>query len=319
VAQFFRVRASATLAVALVAANATPVFAAQRTFVGPSGSNSNPCTLAQPCRSFDIAIAATDPGGEVIVLDSAGYGPTTITKEVSIISPPGVYAGISVAAGAGVTINTTTGKVVLRGLTINGIGGSDGVDVQSAAEVHVEGVVISNMASDGVHSFSDNAQIFIRDSIIRDNDIGVNLRAALWASLDGVRIERNPGGGLFLDAGAHADARNVVLERNNFAVFVHNVGPASTTTELTLTNAMIARNNAGIVVFCVVPGSTARLTMTQTTIADNAGDGVQVIAQNSGATEALLFDAFGIAQADASASVVTRGDNVLIGNNGGGA
>ena len=32
----------------------------------------------------------------MIVLDSAGYGPVTITQSVSITAPPGVFAGISV-------------------------------------------------------------------------------------------------------------------------------------------------------------------------------------------------------------------------------
>ena len=56
---------------------------AQRTFVSSTGVDSHPCNLAQPCRSFASAIAQTDIGGEVIVLDSAGYGPVTITQSVS--------------------------------------------------------------------------------------------------------------------------------------------------------------------------------------------------------------------------------------------
>jgi hypothetical protein len=74
---------------------------AQRTFVASGGSDANPCTLASPCRSFGAAIAQTSSGGEVIVLDSAGYGPVVITQAVSIIAPTGVYAGVSVFTGAG--------------------------------------------------------------------------------------------------------------------------------------------------------------------------------------------------------------------------
>ena len=54
--------------------------AAQRTFVSAGGVDNPNCSLAAPCRSFASAIAATLSGGEVIVLDSAGYGPVTITK-----------------------------------------------------------------------------------------------------------------------------------------------------------------------------------------------------------------------------------------------
>src|SRR4029450_4715446 len=72
--------------------------AIQRTFVRSDGVDTDPCTLQKPCRGFAAAILLTDPAGEVIVLDSAGYGAVTITKAVSIIAPTGVYAGISVFA-----------------------------------------------------------------------------------------------------------------------------------------------------------------------------------------------------------------------------
>jgi hypothetical protein len=52
-------------------------------------------------------------------VDSGGYGAVTIGKTVSIISPPGIYAGISVFSGAGVAINAPGATVVLRGLSIN--------------------------------------------------------------------------------------------------------------------------------------------------------------------------------------------------------
>src|SRR5215471_14335444 len=74
----------------------------QRSFVSGSGNDANPCSLIAPCRTFGQAISQTNAGGEVAVLDSAGYGAFTITQAVSIISPPGVYAGISVFSGNGV-------------------------------------------------------------------------------------------------------------------------------------------------------------------------------------------------------------------------
>ncbi len=52
-----------------------------------------------------------------------------IGQSVSIVAPPGVYAGISVPSGAGVSVSGSGLRVVLRGLTINGQGGSVGVSV----------------------------------------------------------------------------------------------------------------------------------------------------------------------------------------------
>ena len=116
------------LAVALTASAAQA--AAQRTFVSPNGFDTNTsanCSLAAPCRSFGAAITVTNANGEIIVLDSAGYGAVVINKSVSIISPPGIYAGVSVLAGEGVTMNTAGIEVTLKGLTINGQGGTVGI------------------------------------------------------------------------------------------------------------------------------------------------------------------------------------------------
>jgi hypothetical protein len=120
--------------------------AAQRTFVASNGSDANPCSLVLPCRGFATAITHTDPNGEIIVLDSAGYGAVIITQGVSIIAPPGIYGGMSVfSLQDGVTINTATEKVVLSGLSINGQGGTHGVRVIQAAQVQIEDCEISNM------------------------------------------------------------------------------------------------------------------------------------------------------------------------------
>src|SRR6266550_1342433 len=121
---------------------ATNVFA-QRTFVASTGLDTNPCSRTAPCRSFGAAITAVAAGGEVIVLDSAGYGPATISKDVSLIAPAGVYAGVTVSAGAGITVNDGTGTVNLRGLNLNGVGGADAIDLTSAGQLHVENVVAS--------------------------------------------------------------------------------------------------------------------------------------------------------------------------------
>ena len=97
--------------------------AAQRTFVASYGLTANTafnCSIAKPCRQFSEAIGVTISGGEIIVLDSAGYGPVTIAKSVTITAPAGIYAGISVFSGTGVTVDGTGIDVTLEGLTITG-------------------------------------------------------------------------------------------------------------------------------------------------------------------------------------------------------
>ena len=88
--------ASIVFALSGLAASNTAMALPQRTFVASTGNDLNSCILTAPCRGFAHAITQTNLGGEVIVLDSAGYGPVTITQSVSIIAPAGVYAGVSV-------------------------------------------------------------------------------------------------------------------------------------------------------------------------------------------------------------------------------
>ena len=60
--------------------------------------------------AFGAAIVQTSNGGEIVVLDSAGYGPVVINKPVSIVAPPGVYAGVSVLGGTGIVVNAASAR-----------------------------------------------------------------------------------------------------------------------------------------------------------------------------------------------------------------
>src|SRR5262249_17990548 len=89
---------STTALVATIASTSAYALS-NRTFVSGSGNDANPCSLGAPCRSFAGAIAQTSPGGEIAVLDTAGYGAVTITHAVSIVNEEGVEAGITVTSG----------------------------------------------------------------------------------------------------------------------------------------------------------------------------------------------------------------------------
>jgi hypothetical protein len=79
----FSLMAAGSIACSLVA---SPALAASRTFVSGAGSDSGDCSLAAPCPTFAYALTQTAESGEITVLTSAGYGPVTITKSVSIIN-----------------------------------------------------------------------------------------------------------------------------------------------------------------------------------------------------------------------------------------
>ena len=150
------------------------LIADQRTFVSAgTGSDANPCTRALPCRNFAAAILATDANGEVIALDSGGYGPVVVSGPVSIVSPPGVYAGITAFAGTAIEIDAgTTSAVLLRGLTLTGLGGEFGIEAISLKKLFVQNCVISGFWNDGLRvgeSFSESADVFITDTVARLN------------------------------------------------------------------------------------------------------------------------------------------------------
>src|SRR5579883_3541898 len=93
-----------------------------RTWVSGKGSDSGSCSLASPCRTFAYAIAQTAAGGEIDVLDPAGYGALTITQSISIVNDGVGEAGVQAGSGgAAITINAGASDVIqLRGLTIEG-------------------------------------------------------------------------------------------------------------------------------------------------------------------------------------------------------
>src|SRR6202167_738463 len=73
--------------------------ARDRVFVASYGNDANPCTFGSPCKTFQNALGVVAPGGEITAIDSAGFGPVTINKAITITSPNGVEAGIAAAAG----------------------------------------------------------------------------------------------------------------------------------------------------------------------------------------------------------------------------
>ena len=190
----------------------TDAHAVQRTHVsaafGNDANTATNCTAAAPCRFFTAAMTVTDNNGEVIVLDSGGYGAVTITQSVALIAPTGVYAGISVFPGAnGVTIATPGINVVLRGLTINGQGGNDGINMTAGNSLTVENCVISNLGRNGIY-VNTAASVKITDTIIRRNGtdrpafatsvVGLYLLNGARGTITRAIISANRDGGVFV-------------------------------------------------------------------------------------------------------------------------
>src|SRR6516165_4675165 len=122
-----------------------PANARARVFVASYGNDSNPCTFGSPCKTFQQALTTVDAGGEVTAIDSAGFGPMTITRAVTITSPDGVEAGIVPPTnGTAITINAgVSDAIFLRGLTIDGGGiGATGIQFNTGQSLTIDNCVI---------------------------------------------------------------------------------------------------------------------------------------------------------------------------------
>jgi len=204
--------------------------APQRTFVASTGNDANPCSLTLPCRGFTAAVSAVAAGGEVIVLDSAGYGPVTITKSVSIIAPAGVYAGISASTGNAITIAAAaTDVVALRGLKLNNIlTASNGIQVNSVGELHVGGTEIAGFGARGV-DFATGGRLFLNDSTARNNgEAGVHVQAGVGGlalvAIDRSRFENNGSNGAVIATNAQGAITNSTAEHNGSVGFLVDAG-----------------------------------------------------------------------------------------------
>lgn len=253
----------------------TSAMAAQRTFVASSGSDAQPCSLSAPCRTFAAAISHTDANGEVIVLDSAGYGGVTISQSVSIITPPGIYAGISVFSGNdGVTIAAgTNGNVVLRGLSITGQGGNRGIVVTSAHQVHVEQCTISNMAGDGI-AIAASGSIHVRDSIVRGN-AGNGLQVLGFEPklyIERSSFARNTGTGVLVRSGT-LDATAVVANDNGGTGIDVEPNAGDDVVASIAHSAVSGNGSAGILAHATTEAASAKLGVTHTMSSRNWGAG----------------------------------------------
>jgi hypothetical protein len=197
-----------------------------RVFVSAkTGSDLNSCSVGSPCRTLGQALLTAAAGGEIIVLDSGGYGPVTITKAITINVPGGIYAGVSVASGDGVTITAAAGDtVVLRGLTINGSGGSHGVNATSGGVVYIESCTISGFSGAGINTATAGA-LFVSDTRSGTSLYGLEIGAGTLAAIDHCLFDNNTFDGLITIDDSHVSIRNSVLSDNKNGMRTSTSGP----------------------------------------------------------------------------------------------
>ena len=93
-------------------------------------------------------MSQTNANGEILVLDSAGYGAFTIDRSVTVQAAPGIYAGVTASSGNAITLSLPpSGKAVIRGLTLEGLGTGTWGIYGFAGIVHIENCIVNGFVN----------------------------------------------------------------------------------------------------------------------------------------------------------------------------
>jgi hypothetical protein len=221
------------------------------------GADSNTaynCDAVHPCRFFQAATTVVSSGGEVVALDSGGYGTVTITQSINLIAAPGAYAGISVFAGAsGITIATPNVVVGLKGLTINSMGGINGINMTNGSSLTVENCAINNFSGyNGIYVVGA-VKVQILNSVFRDNSFAVNIDGGATASISGSQFY------------------------GNYVAAIVQVHTAGATSTMTVDHSLAAKGGWGFIAESSA-GGTTHLYVTDSVATGNSSLGMGVLA-----------------------------------------
>lgn len=223
-----------------------------RSYISTNGSDNRPCTRAQPCRTFDGALAKTEAGGEIVALETGTYEPTTITKAITLAAAPGADVAIRATGGNAVTVTPGIGdSVVLRGLRLGGPGknvaGTNGVlvDITSPTcciTVHLENTIITDFEEGVQMNLGVGARLLVSDSVLRNNKTGANFSVggaeANGASFERTRFEHNDTGLLALNGNS--------VNVSNSIVVGNGVGVQTDGGKVDIFHSVLTKNSTGI-------------------------------------------------------------------------
>ena len=159
------------------------------TWVSGVGDDANACTRTSPCKTFAGAIASTDAGGTIHVLDSGGFGAITITQAVTIDGGGFQASALSSGTNGIVIAAGSSDDVTLRNLVMSGAGtttsgcryssGVRGIVVRSAHTVHLDHVRIQQYINGGLRiENSANAVVVDANTLTVRNICGPGIDVA---------------------------------------------------------------------------------------------------------------------------------------------
>jgi len=211
--------------------------AATRVFVSGNGMDMGACPITAPCRSFSYALTQLVAPGEVIALDTAGYGTVTIPFSVTITAAPGATAFVAASSGTAIAVNTLqTDVVTLRGLAVTSTGATTGINFD-AGLLNVENCVITGFTDYGILFIASGAntgpRLQVINTTVRNSGWGVMaLHFGAGTAGDGLPangayvtvakslFDGNSPGGLAGQDNARIAVSDTVFTGNFYGVFV---------------------------------------------------------------------------------------------------
>ncbi|HET6893404.1 MAG TPA: right-handed parallel beta-helix repeat-containing protein [Pyrinomonadaceae bacterium] len=261
-----------------------------RTFVSTLGNDSNPCDQPfRPCRNIQAGIDKVASKGEVVVISSGSYQPFTANKSVTVLAPPGIHAGIDVFSAQGVIVSAgaaNTGSpdiVVLRGLTVNGLGASfqpAGIQYVSGTALSIENCVIQGFSGNGIRIGGNGEQLFVKDTTVRNTGlngifVGATVTGIAVAVIERSRLENCGGGLTAVESGRVTMRDTVVLGNRGHGIFALG-NSAGALVEINVENCLVSGQTtaSGIVAGTLGSGGTVVVRVSNTTVTNN-GSGIE--------------------------------------------
>ncbi len=195
----------AVLAAALSLALPAKAATLTRTFVSSTGNDSNPCTITQPCATFNRAYTQVTPSGIIAAIDPGKYGPLTIGMPVTI-NGNGWAAITGTASGNGITISSGLPQgtiVILNGIEIDGANAAyNGIEVDAPAAVTITNCILQDFVTNGSQSSNTGNGILLAPTT-----------GTLTATISNTTASNNANAGIAYLPPSGSPSANIALDR----------------------------------------------------------------------------------------------------------
>jgi len=245
---------------AIGSANAAPQA---RIWVSGKGQDTAGCgSPVSPCRTLQFAHDNVSSGGQIDILDPAGYGAIKITKAVRIVNDGVGTASVLAQAGLD-AISISAGPndaIFLRGLNIDGGGvGHRGIDFLSGGSLEVMDTGIRYFSGNGIALEQSAVGRFRFKNVIASENGGDGLivipqnTSSANVVIHDSTFSHNSGSGVNIDA---SSANVITMTLSDSAVDFNqvagvNIGTVQNTTngdEVILDNVTITHNPIGVAI-----------------------------------------------------------------------